>query len=99
MGKGGSSLFMFAITKQFDQRDNDECQLAQITKGQLESHKRHPSLRVGLRAFSYQENYPHTGTKFKKRTLRVKPSTVMAAPEPHIAVRQYSTKFSPMVQD
>ena len=38
-----------------DTSSYDECQLAQITKGQLERHKRHPSLRVGLRAFSYQE--------------------------------------------
>mgnify|MGYP001836896000 CR=1 FL=1 len=52
LGQGGSSLFMFAITKQFDQRNDDECQLAQVTKGQLKRHKRHPSLRAGLRAFS-----------------------------------------------
>ena len=51
MGEGGSFLFMFTITKQFDQRNNDKCQLAQIAKVQLELHKRHPSLRVGLRDF------------------------------------------------
>lgn len=95
---GGSSLFMFAITKQFDQRNDDECQLAQITKGQLERHKRHPSLRAGLRLFSYQE-ISLTRVHSSKMYLRAKPSTVMAAPEPHIAVHQYSTKFSPMVQD
>ena len=49
LGEGGSLLFMFTITKQFDQRNDDQCQLAQITKGQLELHKRHPSLRTGLR--------------------------------------------------
>ena len=42
---------MFTITKQFDQGDNDKRQLAQIAKVQLELHKRHPSLRVGLRDF------------------------------------------------
>lgn len=42
---------MFTITKQFDQRNNDKCQLAQIAKVQFELHKRHPSLRVGLRDF------------------------------------------------
>ena len=98
MGEGGSSLFMFAFTKQFDQRDNDECQLAQITKGQLERHKRHPSLRAGLRLFSYQE-ISLTRVHSSKMYLRAKPSTVMAAPEPHIAVQQYSTKFSAIVQD
>ena len=99
MAGGGSLLFMFTITKQFDQRNNNQCQLAQIAKVQLELHKRHPSLRVEISPITKKKKKKHTGTKFKKRTLRAKPSTVMAAPEPHIAVHQYSTKFSPMVQD
>ena len=97
MAWGGSSLFMFAITKQFDQRNDDECQLAQITKGQLERHKRHPSLRVGLRDFFIFKKC--SLTRYTEVYLRAEPSTVMAAPEPHIAVQQYSTKFSAIVQD
>ena len=62
LGEGGSSLFMFTITKQFDQRNNDKCQLAQIAKVQLELHKRHPSLRVGLRDFFISRNVPSHGT-------------------------------------
>ena len=62
LGEGGSSLFMFTITKQFDQGDNDKRQLAQIAKVQLELHKRHPSLRVGLRDFFISRNVPSHGT-------------------------------------
>ena len=71
---------MFTIAKQFDQRNDDQCQLAQITKGQLELHKRHPSLRVGLRDFFIFRNVPSHGAE--NPHLRAEPSTVMAAPEP-----------------
>ena len=88
---------MFTITKQFDQRNDDQCQLAQITKGQLELHKRHPSLRVGLRdIFIFKKC---SLTRYTEVYLRAEPSTVMAAPEPHIAVRFYSTKFGIIWQD
>lgn len=80
LGQGGSSLFMFTITKQFDQRNNDKCQLAQIAKVQLELHKRHPSLRVGLRDFFIFKKC--SLTRYTEVYLRAKPSTVMAAPEP-----------------
>ena len=90
LGEGGSSLFMFTITKQFDQRNNDKCQLAQIAKVQLELHKRHPSLRAGLRVFFIARNVPSHGAE--NPHLRAEPSTVMAAPEPRIAVRFYSTR-------
>ena len=81
---------MFTITKQFDQRNDDQCQLAQITKGQLELHKRHPSLRVGLRdIFIFKKC---SLTRYTEVYLRAEPSTVMAAPEPRIAVRFYSTR-------
>ena len=80
LGQGGSSLFMFTITKQFDQRNNDKCQLAQIAKVQLELHRRHPSLRVGLRDIFILRNAPSHGAE--NPHLRAKPSTVMAAPEP-----------------
>lgn len=80
LGQGGSSLFMFTITKQFDQRNNDKCQLAQIAKVQLELHKRHPSLRAGLRVFFISRNVPSHGAE--NPHLRAEPSTVMAAPEP-----------------
>ena len=83
---------MFTITKQFDQRNDDQCQLAQITKGQLELHKRHPSLRVGLRDFFIFRNVPSHGAE--NPHLRAEPSTVMAAPELRIAVRFYSTRNS-----
>ena len=90
LGQGGSSLFMFTITKQFDQRNDDQCQLAQITKGQLELHKRHPSLRVGLRdIFIFKKC---SLTRYTEVYLRAEPSTVMAAPELRIAVRFYSTR-------
>ena len=62
LGEGGSLLFMFTITKQFDQRNNNQCQLAQIAKVQLELHKRHPSLRAGLRDFFISRNVPSHGT-------------------------------------
>lgn len=97
LGQGGSSLFMFTITKQFDQRNNDKCQLAQIAKVQLELHKRHPSLRVGLRDFFIFKKC--SLTRYTEVYLRAEPSTVMATPEPHIVVHQYSTKFSAIVQD
>ena len=97
LGQGGSSLFMFTITKQFDQRNNDKCQLAQIAKVQLELHKRHPSLRVGLRDFFIFKKC--SLTRYTEVYLRAEPSTVMAAPEPHIVVHQYSTKFSAIAQD
>ena len=90
LGEGGSLLFMFTITKQFDQRNDDQCQLAQITKGQLELHKRHPSLRAGLRVFFISRNVPSHGAE--NPHLRAEPSTVMAAPELRIAVRFYSTR-------
>ena len=80
LGEGGSLLFMFTITKQFDQRNDDQCQLAQITKGQLELHKRHPSLRVGLRDFFIFKKC--SLTRYTEVYLRAEPSTVMAAPEP-----------------
>ena len=80
LGQGGSSLFMFTITKQFDQRNNDKCQLAQIAKVQLELHKRHPSLRVGLRDFFIFKKC--SLTRYTEVYLRAEPSTVMAAPEP-----------------
>lgn len=80
LGEGGSSLFMFTITKQFDQRNNDKCQLAQIAKVQLELHKRHPSLRVGLRDFFIFKKC--SLTRYTEVYLRAEPSTVMAAPEP-----------------
>lgn len=80
LGQGGSLLFMFTITKQFDQRNNDKCQLAQIAKVQLELHKRHPSLRAGLRDFFISRNVPSHGAE--NPHLRAEPSTVMAAPEP-----------------
>ena len=80
LGQGGSSLFMFTITKQFDQRNNNQCQLAQIAKVQLELHKRHPSLRAGLRVFFISRNVPSHGAE--NPHLRAEPSTVMAAPEP-----------------
>ena len=81
LGEGGSSLFMFTITKQFDQRNNDKCQLAQIAKVQLELHKRHPSLRVGLRDFFIFKKC--SLTRYTEVYLRAEPFTVMAAPEPH----------------
>ncbi|WP_418558323.1 hypothetical protein [Hominenteromicrobium sp.] len=81
---------MFTITKQFDQRNNNQCQLAQIAKVQLELHKRHPSLRAGLRDFFISRNVPSHGAE--NPHLRAEPSTVMAAPEPRIAVRFYSTR-------
>ena len=81
LGQGGSFLFMFTITKQFDQRNNDKCQLAQIAKVQLELHKRHPSLRVGLRDFFIFKKC--SLTRYTEVYLRAEPSTVMAAPEPH----------------
>ena len=90
LAEGGSLLFMFTITKQFDQRNNNKCQLAQIAKVQLELHKRHPSLRVGLRDFFIFRNVPSHGAE--NPHLRAEPSTVMAAPEPRIAVRFYSTR-------
>ena len=90
LGKAGSLLFMFTITKQFDQRNDDQCQLAQITKGQLELHKRHPSLRVGLRDFFIFKKC--SLTRCGKSASEGQPSTVMAAPELRIAVRFYSTR-------
>lgn len=75
LGQGGSSLFMFTITKQFDQRNNDKCQLAQIAKVQLELHRRHPSLRVGLRDIFILRNVPSHGAE--NPHLRAKPSTVL----------------------
>ena len=80
LGQGGSSLFMLTITKHFDQRNNDKCQLAQIAKVQLELHKRHPSLRVGLRDFFIFKKC--SLTRYTEVYLRAEPSTVMAAPEP-----------------
>ena len=82
---------MFTITKQFDQRNDDQCQLAQITKGQLELHKRHPSLRVGLRdIFIFKKCSLTRCGKSASEGQTV--HRFMAAPELRIAVRFYSTR-------